>query len=280
MSSWTYTGRSLDSTKSSFGQSLKKGLFDLQASALNVADATLGLNTSIIAKMTILHEVTFAGAFTGSIDVLFNPSRVTLSGGCGWQPRQHAGPGHWSTELQVSSSNYQPTTLSLDLLFDTTDEGYTIFQKLADAATGGLAQAFAMPTGASVLPYTQQVAALAQPATELHRPPICQLWWGPYQLLKGVLTSVTQEFKLWKPDGTPVRATLSCSFTEFEDDPELHSPDVEKVHVVKRGETLPAIAAAYYGDTARWWVIARFNDLESARGVTPGTVLRIPALER
>lgn len=279
MASWTYTGRGLDFADS-LSSLAESAAFGVVAGLSNSADALLGLNTSSIAKMCILHETTSAGSFSGSIDVLFNPSRVSMSGGCGWQPRQHAAPGHWSTELQVSSSGYQPTTLSLDLLFDTTDEGYSIWAKLADAATGGMAQAFALPTGTNVLEHTQKVAALAQPATELHRPPICQLWWGPYQLMQGVLTSVSQEFKLWKPDGTPVRASLSCSFTEFEDDPELHSPDVEKVHVVKRGENLPAIAAAYYGDTARWWVIARFNGLESARAVGPGTVLRIPALER
>ncbi|MCB9527177.1 MAG: LysM peptidoglycan-binding domain-containing protein [bacterium] len=279
MSSWTYTGRGLSFLDALYAEAYAAAL-GVKGSLTTAADALLGLNTASVAKMVILHETSTPGVMSANFDVLFNPSRVSMSGGCGWQPRQHAAPGHWSTELSVSSSAYQPTTLSIDLLVDTTDEGHSMWAMLADAATGGMAQAFAQPTGQSVLAHTQKIAALAQPAQELHRPPICQLWWGPYMLMQGVLTSVTQEFKLWKPDGTPVRATLSCSFTEFEDDPELHSPDVEKTHVIRRGETLPAIAAAYYGDATRWWVIARFNGLQSARAINPGTVLRIPALER
>ena len=62
--------------------------------------------------------------------------------------------------------------------------------------------------------HTEQVAALAEVDRELHRPPICQLRWGAFDIFTGVLTSLDQRFTLFLEDGTPVRATLSCSFLE------------------------------------------------------------------
>lgn len=278
--SLTYTGQGMSALDAIYsGTQAAVGAASALASA---GGAMLGLNTTRVARMVVRHEGSFPMLFTQFFSVLFNPSQVSLSSGCSWQPKQHASPGRWSTELEVSSGSYQPASLSMELMFDTTDEGMSLLSMLGDAVSGGMAMAFAQPTGSNVLTYTQKVARLAQPSQDLHRPPVCQLWWGPYMLMQGVLTSCNQTFKLWKPDGTPVRATMSCTFTEFKEDSlfEFFSPDVEKSHVVRRGDTLPQIAATYFGDPNKWWVIAQFNGLESARALDAGTTLRIPALER
>ncbi|MCA9539937.1 MAG: LysM peptidoglycan-binding domain-containing protein [Myxococcales bacterium] len=280
MDDYTYTGRGLSFFDALYAAG-QAAAFATTSSLATAGGALLGLNTARVARMVIWHENTSPMVFSERIDVLFNPSRVSLTNGIGCRARQHASPGEWTTELQVSSADYQPASLSPDFMFDTTDEGYSLWAQLADAASGGLAQALAAPTGTNVLSHTQKIARLAQPTQELHRPPLCQLWWGPYMLMQGALTQVSQEFKLWKPDGTPVRAVLNCSFTEFEQDSfEFHSPDVEKTHTVRRGDTLPAIASTYYGDASKWWQVAQFNGLEDARALVSGTVLRVPALER
>lgn len=276
----TYTGRGMSVLDALYsGTQAALGAVSSLASA---GGALLGLNTTRVARMVVWHEGSLPLVFSQHFSVLFNPSQVTLSSGCSWQPKQHASPGRWSTELEVSSSGYQPATLSMELMFDTTDEGMSLMSMLGDAVSGGLAMAFSQPTGSNVLSYTQNVARLAQPSQDLHRPPVCQLWWGPYMLMQGVLTSCSQTFKLWKPDGTPVRASMSVTFTEFKEDSlfEFFSPDVEKSHVVRRGDTLPQIAATYFGDASKWWVIAQFNNVENARALEAGTTLRIPALER
>lgn len=276
----TYTGSGIALTDITFA-GIQAALGELSTLS-TVAGAALGLNTTRVARMVIRHEAYSAMNFASSFSVMFNPSRVSITSGCGWKARPHSGPGNWSTELTVSSGDRQPSTLSCDLLFDTTDEGVDLMTRLAESATGGLSMAFRQPTGTNVLEHTQLVSRLAQPAQELHRPPICQLWWGPYMLIQGVLTSCSQEFKHWKPDGTPVRASLSCSFTEYQQDSmfEFHSPDVEKTHTVRRGDTLPGLAAHYYNDAGKWWAIAQFNDLDDARFIESGRVLRIPALDR
>jgi len=84
-------------------------------------------------------------------------------------------------------------------------------------------------------------------------------------------------------DGTPVRATLTCEFTEVGSHgkaraAELHSADVIKVRQVQRYDTLQSIAAEEYGDPAQWRPIATVNGVVNPRALVPGTTLTIPKL--
>ncbi len=142
-----------------------------------------------------------------------------------------------------------------------------------------ITDALAGPSGADVTSHSNDVAALALVRTELHRPPRCRLWWGRYLLLTGVLTSVAEDYSRFLADGTPVRANLTCTFTEaISDATELHSADVNKQRTVRRGETLSAIALEEYNDPTRWRLIAEANKISNPRLLAPGTVLVIPPL--
>jgi nucleoid-associated protein YgaU len=61
-------------------------------------------------------------------------------------------------------------------------------------------------------------------------------------------------------------------------DPPTESADHAKTYVVRRGDTLSAIAAAEYGDPARWRPIAEANRIANPRLLAPGTRLALPAL--
>jgi nucleoid-associated protein YgaU len=113
---------------------------------------------------------------------------------------------------------------------------------------------------------------------------VCTLSWGAYDVFVGVLTNLDQRFTMFLADGTPVRATLSCTFVEHvgvdfrRGAVEMHSADVAKTHTVRRHDTLQSIAAEQYGDPTLWRSIARANDIVNPRLVPPGTVLLIPKL--
>jgi nucleoid-associated protein YgaU len=51
-----------------------------------------------------------------------------------------------------------------------------------------------------------------------------------------------------------------------------------KTYTVKRGDTLSSIAAAEYGDPARWRPIATANRITDPLSLRPGLVLALPAL--
>lgn len=196
------------------------------------------------------------------VEALFNPNKLTFSKTVMWTPETVAG-GKFEHLVYKSS---QPATLAIDLFFDTYGNN-----------PGA--------TGAGVVKYTEAVARFARLDRELHRPPICKLQWGKFQIFRGVLTSLNQTFNLFLANGTPVRATLGCTFTRYSSSDEtlkakdFHSADVPKTHIVRRGDTLSGIAAEAYNDPGLWRHIAKANGIHNPRALAPGQVLRIPELK-
>src|SRR6267142_3206920 len=116
------------------------------------------------------------------------------------------------------------------------------------------------------------------------QPPICDIRWGnvtprnsdfPFT---GVVTSLDQEFTLFRRTGEPVRANLTVVFTEYllpETDQRENDPEFT-TWMVKRGDTLSLIAAHMYGDPTLWRVLADANNLADPRQLEIGITLNIP----
>ncbi len=103
-------------------------------------------------------------------------------------------------------------------------------------------------------------------------------------MFKGVIEALNISFTLFTPDGVPIRAKLSLTLKEdrpvaiqVKESPKS-SPDVEKHHVVRRGDTLSGIAAMAYGDPGEWRAIARANGIGDPRVLAPGVDLVVPRL--
>jgi hypothetical protein len=224
--------------------------------------------------LTIRHEESRKGTYSGSIEALFNPNQLAYTRTNHWSPLYNARKSIPGFNLKYESS--APETLTLELFFDT---------YAAPGAEGSLLGL--LPSSASsarsVLEHTDKVEKLSRIAAELDRPPICKLSWGESFVFQGVLQQATRTLQLFLENGTPVRATMNCTFMECPDDTgdaasEQHSPDVAKKYVVRPGDTLMGIAAALYGDTSPWRRIADANRLENPRRLTPGQTLVIPRL--
>jgi Contractile injection system tube protein/LysM domain len=134
---------------------------------------------------------------------------------------------------------------------------------------------------ADVRNYTNKIYGLLGIKSDTHVPPICTFIWGNFTFTC-VLERVGGRFTLFLADGTPVRATLSVTFKEFiEVEMEVRrtpteSADHTKTRSVQRGDTLSSIAAAEYGDSARWRPIAETNRIDNPRVLEPGRLLVIP----
>lgn len=194
------------------------------------------------------------------VTVAYNPGQIYRRRSVAWNRTKMRVPGSPLSNARQRFVGVDAETLSLDLLFDTYESGQ------------------------DVRAITERIAALARVDQDLHEPPICRLSWGTQaELFTGVMTSLDQRFTLFRSDGTPVRATLACSFLEYETTAaakasEPHSSDVVKTRIARRGETLASIAAQEYQDPARWREIAVANGITNPRELTPGTVLTIPKL--
>ena len=53
---------------------------------------------------------------------------------------------------------------------------------------------------------------------EIHRPNYLKVVWGTLQVKRCVLKSATIAYKMFKPDGVPLRAVITAAFTDNSDD--------------------------------------------------------------
>jgi hypothetical protein len=118
---------------------------------------------------------------------------------------------------------------------------------------------------------------------EKHAPPFLELIWGTL-LFRCVLTGMKINYKLFRPDGSPVRAEVDAKFKEILD-PELRvaqendqSPDLTHVRTVKDGDTLPLYCKDIYGDPKYYIEVARVNKLISFRNLKVGQRIEFPPL--
>lgn len=244
----------------------------------------LGSGGGELQKLTIYYEKSGRRG-PGSIPALFNPSEITLTKTANWEQQHAAGQGGQSaTSVEQEFRSVDAERFSIELFFDT-------YESRSSALTSAGAAASFLP--ASLVPgrgssdvryYTDQIAQLVTVDTELHRPPVCDLRWGVFDIFTGVLTTLSQRFTLFLDDGTPVRATLTCDFVEASTlaqarATELHSSDVVKTRQARRHDTLQSVAADEYGDPAQWRLIAAANGIVNPRDLPPGTILTIPKLQ-
>lgn len=239
-----------------------------------------------VEKLTIKFEQGSPGNFKGELKVGFNPAQLAFSSSATWE---HIEPTLGSKSSAAGTTVFRsvtPETLTLSLFFDTYAPYPEALGMLAGAAASLASSVTSLAGGGvaapeSVVKQTAAVMQLARIDSELHRPPLCRLQWGPTTLFSGVLQSSSRTYTLFMPDGTPVRATMECTFLEVagaSSKVELHSSDVAKSYVVRPGDTLMGIAAACFGDGSQWRRIAEENAIEDPRALVPGRVLAIPKL--
>jgi hypothetical protein len=121
--------------------------------------------------------------------------------------------------------------------------------------------------------------------SETHEPPYVKVFWGTF-LFKCRLTNLSITYKLFKPDGTPVRASAKCSFAEVREDEQrtaeerATSPDLTHIRMVKQGDTLPLMCYTVYGDEHLYLEVAKANQLSNYRSLTQGQELFFPPIEK
>ena len=209
-----------------------------------------------------LEKATLTNTVTGRrVAVQFNPEEYTLNRETSFA--QLAVPGLSAPVVQFLHGNAQ--TIELELLVDTTET----------SPIGG--------PGADVRGLVGQITGLMDIDPGLHAPPPVIFAWGQLTFTC-VITKVSQRYVLFRPDGTPVRARLTVSLSEYRN-VELEAKEIKrqtvdytKVHVVSQGDTLPLIAYQEYSDATAWRPIALRNGISDPRTLTVGASLSIPRL--
>jgi nucleoid-associated protein YgaU len=199
-----------------------------------------------------LDKATITNLQTGDqIPVMFNPEEYSLDLGNTFA--EIGIPGLKAPPIQYVRGNAR--TLKMELFFDSTDHG------------------------GDVRVATKRLTDLLEQDPRTQAPPILLFTWGGFGF-KCVLESVGQRFTMFLDDGTPVRATLSVSFKEYQ------AVDVETrrglfigpptVRSVIGGENLSQIAGETLGDPGAWRRIAELNGIDDPLNLAPGQSLIIP----
>lgn len=227
-----------------------------------------------LAKATLIAE--YSSGTLELFEVQYNPTEFSLDKGV--QLAEINIPGLDSPLLQFVRG--QTEKLSVDLFFDTTDNG---------TGAGAL----------SVTTLTDPIYSFVKIEPDGHAPPIVTFAWNaafPGAFLpaasgnqrrgafRGVVESCRQKFTYFSSEGVPLRATLTLSLREYKTLEEqlaqlnLNSPDRTHAHLTREGDTLSRLAGAYYRSPGEWRPIAERNGIDDPRRIGPGLQLTIPSI--
>jgi hypothetical protein len=199
----------------------------------------------------------------------YNPEKYSVNKGV--QYAEINIPGLDEPVLQFVRGQNEKVTL--DLFFDTTEQGMT--GSVTDVRT-----------------LTKDIYSLLTVNTSTHAPLRFKLEWGTGRSLFGqgdssslcVLESMTEEFTLFAPTGEPLRAKLTVTIRnaptvelQFQEKPR-ESSDRTKIVTTVRGQRISDIAWQEYGDPTEWRPIAEASGLDNPRFLDPGTTLKVPSL--
>jgi len=206
------------------------------------------------------------------IKALYNPERYSVSKSV--QFAEIGIPGLDSPVLQFVRGQNEKVTLKL--FFDTTEQGTVEDVK-------------------DVRDLTIAVYNLLKVNTATHAPPRFRVEWGESKSLfwQGagdsplcVMESMSEEFTLFSPSGTPLRAELNVTIREAPTIKQQlqHTPressDRTKNRILQRGQRLSDVAWLEYGDPTNWRPIAEASGISNPRIIEVGTSLRIPSLTK
>ncbi len=199
------------------------------------------------------------------VEALINPETYTLNYKLKFS---ESGQGQGSSGKQLKYEYTEPEEISFDFLFDNTG---IIDGKPRDSITDDLKK-------------FRQV--LLEYKGDAHEPRHFKLVWGENSIFKGRVTEASFTYKLFKPDGTPIRASAKVTFKSSIEElkraakEDKKSSDLTHIRKVKAGDTLPLMCYRIYGDPKYYFAVAAINGLDNFRSLIPGREIVFPPLEK
>jgi nucleoid-associated protein YgaU len=154
-----------------------------------------------------------------------------------------------------------PELLDLELFFDTTD------------------------TQLDVRLLLKPIQMLVYMVPLRNEPPLVMFSWGMILSKMSYVEDLDIEYTMFRADGTPLRAEVSMTLTEYDMgwlsnipmNPTSYS-EARKTWVVTEGQTLDWIAYQEYGNAMHWRHIAQVNNLSNPRDLRSGQILKLTPL--
>ncbi len=120
---------------------------------------------------------------------------------------------------------------------------------------------------------------------DIHRPNFIKVFWGDFTF-QCILTNLDINYTLFDWDGSPLRAKISATFTDFVAQEEraarerARSPDITHFRDVPAGQRMDLMTHEIY-KTSKWTLhVSKSNNLTSFRQTLTGTELIFPPLSK
>jgi hypothetical protein len=222
-------------------------------------------------KMLILAFETSEEAESGgmaeakdSFEALINPETYTLE----YKVKTSDGQGQGSSGAQAKFEYTMPEELTFEFLFDNT--GIIDGKPKKDGIFDDI---------------NHFRELLTKYQGDSHEPYHLKLVWGNL-IFKGRAIELGITYKLFNPDGQPIRAVAKAKFKGSIEEKKRaakenkSSGDLTHRRQVKAGDTLPLMCYRIYGDPRYYLEVARANSLGNFRFLQPGTELIFPPLDK
>lgn len=199
------------------------------------------------------------------VDFLYNPEKFTVDKTANWlqKPEKTAKQG-----AKAEFTGGTGRSMSVDIFLDAGDENkYNLAKDIE------LLFKCCGPTDKSI----QQNAP---------SPPFVTLGWGKNKEFRfdAVVESVSVEYKMFTPEGLPLRAVAKLKLKEIPKEQAGQNPTsgalaAFRTHTVIDGDSLASIAYNEYGDPSLWRAVAETNDVDDPLRLRAGTTLLLPDVE-
>ena len=197
-------------------------------------------------------------------EALINPETYGLD----YKVKTADGQGQGTSSTQVKFEYTMPEELNFEFLFDNT----------------GIIDGKPKPDGVfDDVNHFRQMLTGYQGSS--HEPYHLKLVWGNL-IFKGRAIELGITYKLFNPDGQPIRAVANVMFKGSIEEKKRAakenktSPDLTHIRKVKAGDTLPFMCHLIYGDPSYYLQVAEFNGLGNFRFLSPGTDLVFPPIAK
>jgi hypothetical protein len=202
----------------------------------------------------------------GEFNTLMNPETYRIR----YEVSQNQSQAQGTSSAAPRFNKTLPEDLQLDFIFD----------------RSGVIAGFADETGLGIIGDIEKFKKIVLDYNgNQHKPNYLMISWGSL-LFKGSLKDMEITYKLFKPDGTPIRASIRATFKGFIEDnlrvarENNNSPDLTHIRVVGEGDTLPLMTFRIYGDSKYYLEVAKANKLVNFRKLTPGQQIYFPPIEK
>ena len=202
----------------------------------------------------------------GEFNTLMNPENYRIR----YEVSQNQNQAQGTSSTAPRFNKTLPEDLQLDFVFD----------------RSGVIKGFADENGVGIIDDIEKFKKIVLDYNgNQHKPNYLVISWGSL-LFKGSLKDMEITYKLFKPDGTPIRANIHATFKGFIEDnlrvarENNKSPDLTHIRVVGEGDTLPLMTFRIYGDSKYYLEVAKANKLVNFRKLTPGQQIFFPPIDK